>query len=653
MSIRSSHAASWHSDKWYRRAWYIWPQAISLLLVGWLFAGALLQPVPWAQPKTQAPSGAKAPPTAPWEQPSPGDTDEIICSLDLRYSRNAILNACGRVIGKGAVWPYFMRARVYVWNEDYYRAIEDFSAFIRRTPDSDEALNERGWVYAIKGDYDRAIADYTEAIRLNREPVEPYLNRGSAYEKKGELDKALADFREALSHGSAAMGRSISEDIKRIEGAIASLLSNTPVRLAGGHYEMPGYRWVSDDIQVGGKPYTRIGLVWVPVEQKSVTPVDAQLPSKYVVDGLEGISLGARVSFESSDYQEYQCKPSEQFEGVTWCNKQRVVEEARGSYRSSYTIAHSRDGTIYYLNRFLEPAFFNAGEVDNDIERLSGKFGEPITQRFAMPGRVADVDGLIATWGKVTLEPLDSTAIDEWVAGRNPPKGILIDFIGSFSNSVRSGLPIYRVSGGPGFVRAASFDPEGRGTVRFFAIDPSALLPGTAKESTAPTQNDCDRLAANPSDRRKPPLIPGVPYDILTNQAKDAIAACTLAVQQSPTELRYQYQMARAMETEAPEKAFEIHNKLAHLGYPVAYDNLGWLEIKLHKNFGEAVKDFEAGSQLQDPGSIVSLVEMIDKGYVPTDRPQELKDQLLRRAADLGHQGAQLQIEGEYEKKRK
>ena len=105
--------------------------------------------------------------------------------------------------------------------------------------------------------------------------------------------------------------------------------------------------------------------------------------------------------------------------------------------------------------------------------------------------------------------------------------------------------------------------------------------------------------------------------------------------------------MARAMETEAPEKALEIHNKLAYLGYPVAYDNLGWLEIKLHQNFGEAIKDFEAGSQLQDPDSKVSLAEMIDKEYVRTDRPQELKCQLLRSAADLGHKGAQ----GEYEEK--
>ena len=294
------------------------------------------------------------------------------------YSRDAILNACGRLIDKGADWPYFTRAQIYFRNGDYDRAIEDFSAFIHKYPNSDKVFNERGLSYAKKGEYDRAIADYTEAIRLNREPDGPYSNRGSAYEKKGELDKALADFREALSHGSTTA----SEDIKRIEGAIQSLPASGPsaVQLAGGHYEMPGYRWVSDDIQVGGKPYTRVGLVWAPVEQKSVTP--APKPAKYVVDG---ISLGARVSFKSSDYQEYQCTPSEQFEGVTWCNKQRVEEEARGSYRSSYTIAHSRDGTIYYLNQFLEPAFFNAGEVDNEIERLSGKFGEPTTQRIGMP----------------------------------------------------------------------------------------------------------------------------------------------------------------------------------------------------------------------------------------------------------------------------
>ena len=108
--------------------------------------------------------------------------------------------------------------------------------------------------------------------------------------------------------------------------------------------------------------------------------------------------------------------------------------------------------------------------------------------------------------------------------------------------------------------------------------------------------------------------------------------------------------MARAMEAQVPEKAVEIHRNSQVKGYPVAYDNLGWLMVKLYKNYGEAIKYFKAGSQLRDPDSMVSLVEMIDRGYVPTDRPQELKYQLLRTAADLGHQGAQLQIREEEEK---
>ena len=398
---------------------------------------------PWAEPQ---------PPSRPSETQKPPDTDEAICREGLGYSRDAKLNACGRLIGEGADWPYFTRGQIYFRHGDYDRAIEDFSAFIHQNPDSDKVFNWRGLSHAKKREYDRAISDYTEAIRLNREPVGPYLNRGSAYEKKGELDKALADFREAVYHGSTiAPG-----DIKRIElshGSTkpksqpsspdsshvkqmppsgyrlgqecatgwsaqecaswrltgvhnyiavskpleisASGLTTPAVQLAGGHYEMPGYRWVSDDIQVGGKPYTRVGLVWAPVEQAEEP--EAPKPAKYDVDG---ISLGARVSIKSSDYQEYQCTPSQQFEGVTWCNKQRFEEEARGSYRSSYTIAHSRDGTIYYLNRFLEPAFFNAGEVDNEIERLSGKFGEPTTRRIGMPRGVAAVDGAHRDLGK-------------------------------------------------------------------------------------------------------------------------------------------------------------------------------------------------------------------------------------------------------------
>jgi tetratricopeptide (TPR) repeat protein len=246
----------------------------------------------------------------------------------------------------------------------------------------------RAQIYFTNGNYDRAIEDLSAFIRLNPNwSALSYYNRGSAYEKKGELEKALTDFREALNRGSTK----VSEDINRVEQAIKSLRS------------------------------------------------------KYVVNGLDGLSLGGRVSPRSNEYQEYQCKPSEQFEGVTWCNKQRFEKEPRGLYRSSYTIAHSRDGTICYLNRSQEPAFFSVGEVDRDIEYFSRKFGEQAT-RVRPHARIGpNTEGIIAIWGKVALEPLDATGTSELAAGRSPRKGVLVDFLGNLSESARRGLDVYRV----------------------------------------------------------------------------------------------------------------------------------------------------------------------------------------------------------------
>ena len=152
MSILFSHAGLWHSDKWYRRAWYIWPQVASLLVVGWVFADVLLKPnPPWAQPEPQPPTQRQSqPPPPPERQPPQPDTDEAICWRGLGYSRDATLNACGRVIDKGADWPYLTRAQIYFRNGDYDRAIEDFSVFIHGYPFSDEGFNERGLSYAKK-----------------------------------------------------------------------------------------------------------------------------------------------------------------------------------------------------------------------------------------------------------------------------------------------------------------------------------------------------------------------------------------------------------------------------------------------------------------------------------------------------------------------
>src|SRR4029453_12564094 len=201
----------------------------------------------------------------------------------------------------------------------------------------------------------------------------------------------------------------------------------------------------------------------------------AQSPSapRYAVAGL---ALGSRVQFNSSDYREYKCSPSEQFAEFTWCQKTRQERDRRQSFNVTYSILHSRDGTVVYVNRFQEPVFFGPNEVTEAIRRNAIRLGAQ-ARIERLPRRVGLPEGVLATWGKVTLEPLDTESINTLAEGRSPKKGYLIDFVGNFTRSAKEGLPIYRITGGSGLLWVASFDQRGRGTLRFADIDPSAIYP--------------------------------------------------------------------------------------------------------------------------------------------------------------------------------
>jgi hypothetical protein len=195
---------------------------------------------------------------------------------------------------------------------------------------------------------------------------------------------------------------------------------------------------------------------------------------------VSGVVLGSTVQFDSSAFKEYKCTPSDQFDGFTWCQKTRQEKERRGKFISTYSILRSRGGVAVYIDRYLEPAFFGAREADNDIRQHSRDIGG--TPRITrMPQLDGFPNGILASWGKVELEPLDNDSIRALAEGRRATtKGYLVDFIGDFARSATDGLPIYRISGGAGFIWVASFDQRGRGTLRLTAVDASALPPTTA-----------------------------------------------------------------------------------------------------------------------------------------------------------------------------
>jgi hypothetical protein len=135
------------------------------------------------------------------------------------------------------------------------------------------------------------------------------------------------------------------------------------------------------------------------------------------VYSVAGLSLGSRVRFDSADYREYKCSPSEQFAGYTWCQKTRQEKDRRGSLNVTYSLLHSQDGTIFYVNRFQEPAFLSANEADAAIRQYSSTIGEKadikrLSRRQGFP------EGTLATWGKIALEPLDSDSIKTLADGK-------------------------------------------------------------------------------------------------------------------------------------------------------------------------------------------------------------------------------------------
>ena len=119
-------------------------------------------------------------------------------------------------------------------------------------------------------------------------------------------------------------------------------------------------------------------------------------------------------------------------------------------------------------------------DARDEIDRLSDTLGKatllPMQDARGVPS------GLIASWGAVSLQPLEAERRAALAAGTDDKPGILVDAIGNLQRSAQLGLPIYQLGGGAGYVWAASWNGRGRGSLRMVAIDGSRL-PGATPEA--------------------------------------------------------------------------------------------------------------------------------------------------------------------------
>ena len=97
-----------------------------------------------------------------------------------------------------SIEEYINRGNERILSEDYYGAIEDFTATIEIKPDSDFAYFQRAYTKAVLKDYYGAIEDYSKVIEFEPDFAIPYNNRGNVKSDLKDYYGAISDFSKAI-----------------------------------------------------------------------------------------------------------------------------------------------------------------------------------------------------------------------------------------------------------------------------------------------------------------------------------------------------------------------------------------------------------------------------------------------------------------------
>ena len=191
-------------------------------------------------------------------------------------------------------------------------------------------------------------------------------------------------------------------------------------------------------------------------------------PAQSVEYAVDGWKLGDTVT--GPGLQSYNCKPTNALAQLTSCN--RTQTRNRGyNYNAFGILMHSENGAIVFLKVKVAPVQISKNEIQKEIADLSRELGsQPVSTDWvdANTDRPASV---IVRWGQIKLESVDSEASDAVESGKYPAIGVLVDTLGDVQRSVQSGLEVYRILGGTGFIYSASLDKNGRGHRQYIAAD--------------------------------------------------------------------------------------------------------------------------------------------------------------------------------------
>ncbi len=120
-----------------------------------------------------------------------------------------------RVVNGNYVPAYMMRAAAYVRQQQYDRAIQDYTRATQLQPTLLSAYNNRGIVYTAQTDYDRAQRDFDKVLELDSQSILGLNNRSVLYAIRGDYDKAIELLQKAIDISGIANVYAQLSDPKR------------------------------------------------------------------------------------------------------------------------------------------------------------------------------------------------------------------------------------------------------------------------------------------------------------------------------------------------------------------------------------------------------------------------------------------------------
>ena len=190
---------------------------------------------------------------------------------------------------------------------------------------------------------------------------------------------------------------------------------------------------------------------------------------------IDGIAVGARISPSSANYRSYHCKPSDDFAGALRCERSREMREGGRNVSVDNTIIHSQDNTALYVMSNVAPVALNRAAAQGEISRLSSAIGERPVKVIWFPDERSSPTAVVAVWGQVNLVEVTGDASSALSEGNSPHLGVLVDTLGDLKKSASSNAPVYRLTGGSGFIYTASLDASGHGNRHYVAVDATPL----------------------------------------------------------------------------------------------------------------------------------------------------------------------------------